>query len=136
MIAIVDTGVLLGALDRGDRNHSRSLAVLERSDLELIVPALIVAEVCYMAETRLGSAVEAAFLRGLAEFEVEAPSPADWPRIAELVERYADFPLGGADASVAVLADRYETDLILTLDRRHFGSLRSPAGQPYRLLPD
>jgi hypothetical protein len=33
--------------------------------------------------------------------------------IGSLVERYGDFPLGGNDASVAVLAERLGTDLIV-----------------------
>jgi predicted nucleic acid-binding protein len=55
---------------------------------------------------------------------------------ARLVTRYADLRLGETEASVAALADRLETDLVVTLDRRHFSVLRSPGGQPCRLLPD
>jgi predicted nucleic acid-binding protein len=100
-----------------------------------VVPALVVAEVTDLVGRRLGPGVEAAFLRGLRSLEVEAPSPEDWQRIAGLVEQYRDFPLGGTDASVAVLADRLETELIVTLDVRHFAALRSAKGEPYQLLP-
>ncbi len=110
--------------------------MLGRSDLDLVVPALVVAEVTYLVGRRLGAGIEAAFLRGLATLEVEAPAVDDWPPIAGLVERYGDYPLGGTDASVAVLAERLGTDLIVTLDRRHFGALRSAQGRPFRLLPD
>ncbi|CAN5419336.1 hypothetical protein BH20CHL6_BH20CHL6_07090 [soil metagenome] len=51
------------------------------------------AEVTYLVGLRLGAAIEAAFLRGLASLEVEAPAGDDWPSIADLVERYGDFPL-------------------------------------------
>lgn len=40
------------------------------------------------------------------------------------------------DASVAVLAERLRTDLIVTLDRRHFGAIRMSDGGSFRLLPD
>jgi hypothetical protein len=53
-----------------------------------------------------------------------------------MVERYSDFPLGGTDASAAVLAERLGTDLIVTLDRRHFGAIRMSNGQPFRMLPE
>lgn len=135
MIAVVDSGPLYAVVDADDDDHERSVEVLSRSDLQLVVPALVVAEVTYLVGRRLGPVVEAAFLRGLASLEVEAPSLEDWPVIGALVERYADVPLGGTDASVAVLADRLGTDLILTLDRRHFGTLRSARGDPFRLLP-
>jgi predicted nucleic acid-binding protein len=127
---------LYAVLDADDRNHQRSVEVLERRDLDLVLPALVVAEVTYIVGRRLGPSVEAAFLRGLESFQIEAPAPDDWARIAALVERYRDFPLGGTDASVVALAERFETDLILTLDRRHFGAIRPRHYVAFRLLPD
>ena len=59
----------------------------------------------------------------------------DLIRARAVVERYQDLPLGLADASLVVLADRYETDTILTLDERHFRVVRSLKGHPFRLLP-
>jgi predicted nucleic acid-binding protein len=135
MIAIVDSGPLYAVADADDDDHVRCAQVLERADLDLIVPALVVAEVTYLVGSRLGPAAEAVFLRGLASLEVEAPAPEEWGAIGDLIERYADFPLGATDASVAVLADRSGTDLIVTLDRRHFAALRSKGGTAYRLLP-
>ncbi|MBI4305395.1 MAG: PIN domain-containing protein [Chloroflexi bacterium] len=135
-MAIVDSGPLYAAVDADDDDHVRCLEALQRADLELVIPALVVAEVTYLVGRRLGATTEAAFLRGLSAVEVEAPSMEDWPAIADLVERYGDFPLGGTDASVAVLAERLGTDLIATLDRRHFGAIRMNSGRPFRLLPE
>jgi len=136
LIAVVDAGPLYAAVDADDADHARCVEILKRRDIELVVPALVVAEVAYMIGRRLGPLVEAGFLRGLARLEIEPPSPDDWAPIADLVTSYADFPLGGTDASVAVLADRLGTDLIVTLDRRHFAVLRSPNGGAYTLLPE
>lgn len=135
MLAIVDTGPLYAVADADDDEHQSCLAVLERADLELVVPALVVAEATYLIGRRLGAHAESAFLRGLRVLEVESPSTDDWAAIADLVERYADFPLGGTDASVAALADRLGTDVIVSLDRRHFAALRSASGGSYQLLP-
>jgi predicted nucleic acid-binding protein len=136
VLAVVDTGPLYAVADADDDDHERCLEVLRRPDLDLVVPALVVAEATYLIGTRLGARAESLFLAGLASLEVEAPLHGDWAAMAELVERYADFPLGGTDASISVLADRLETDVIVTLDRRHFGAVRSRGGGPYRLLPD
>ena len=136
MLAVVDSGPLYAVVDADDNDHGRCLDVLQSSELDLVVPALVVAEVTYLVGRRMGPTTEAAFLRGLGAMEVESPTPDDWTAIGQLVERYGDFPLGGTDASVAVLADRLDTDLIVTLDTRHFGALRSPSGSAYRLLPD
>lgn len=136
MLAIVDTGPLYAVVDADDDDHARCRTVLERADLELVVPALVVAEAAYLIGRRLGPSIEAAFLRGLADLEVEAPRSDEWPVIADLVDRFGDFPLGATDASVAALADRLDTNLIVTLDRRHFGALRSSVGEAFTLLPE
>jgi predicted nucleic acid-binding protein len=103
--------------------------------VRLVIPAMVVAEASYLVGSRLGPAVEAAFLGSLVELDVEAPLLDDWKRIAELVEQYADFPLGGTDASVIALAERLRTDLVITLDRRHFGAIRPTHCPALRLLP-
>jgi predicted nucleic acid-binding protein len=110
--------------------------VLERPGLQLVVPALAVADVTYFIGKRLGPRAEADFLRGLSSFDIEAPAPEDWPRMAELVEQYADFPLGGTDASIVALAERLETDVVITLDHRHFSAVRPRHCEALRLLPE
>jgi len=136
VIAVVDSGPLYAAVDLDDRAHVRSVAALQRSGVRLVVPALVVGEVTCMVGRRLGPAVEARFLGSLAELDVVAPAPDDWRRIAELVIRYADFPLGGTDASVVALAERLDTDVVVTLDRRHFSAVRPRHCQSLRLLPE
>jgi predicted nucleic acid-binding protein len=136
VLAIVDAGPLYAVTDTADVNHERSMAVLQSSALHLVIPALVVAEVTYLVGHRLGPRVEAAFLRGLRGFDVEAPAPEDWPRIADLVAHYADFPLGGTDASVIALAERLGTDLIVTVDYRHFRAVRPLHCPAFRLLPE
>jgi predicted nucleic acid-binding protein len=53
---------------------------------------------------------------------------ADYERMAELVELYADWPLGGTDASVIAIAERLGVTKVATLDRRHFGTIQ-PHGE-------
>lgn len=136
VIAIVDTGPLYAAADEGDAAHERSLAVLERSDLHLVIPALVVAEAAYLVGQRLGARAEASFIRGLSELDVEAPNGADWERMGDLMERYANFPLGATDASVVALAERLDTELVITLDHRHFAAIRPRHRQFLTLLSE
>jgi uncharacterized protein len=90
-----------------------------------------------MAESRLGSQTEALFLDSLAsgEFELEGVDASDLARMAELVGRYADFPLGAADASVVAVAERLKTARIATLDHRHFRAVRPAHCDAFELLP-
>jgi predicted nucleic acid-binding protein len=136
VLAVVDSGPLYAVTDTDDDDHERALAALERPDLRLVIPTLVVAEVTYMIGRRLGPSAEARFLGELGQLEVEAPAADDWPRIAELVERYKDFPLGGTDASVIALAERLGSEIVITLDRRHFGAVRPRHCGSLQLLPD
>ena len=51
------------------------------------------------------------------------------------MERYADQEIGVTDASLVVLAHRYSTKHVLTLDRRHFTVVRPVGGGRFTLLP-
>lgn len=135
LIAVVDSGPLYAVADLDDDDHDAALDVLARNTLHLVIPTLVVAEVTYFIGTRLGARAEAVFLEGLANLDVEAPGPADWRRIAELVEEYADFPLDGTDASVIALAERLGAATIITLDRRHFGAVRPRHVNAFSVLP-
>lgn len=135
VLAVVDAGPLYAVADGDDHDHDASLAVLSRADLRLIVPAMVVAEATYFVGRRLGARAEAAFLRGLGTLDVEGPSSEDFERIAQLVEQYEGFPLGGTDASVIALAERVQTPLVVTLDRRHFSAVKPLHCAALTLLP-
>ncbi len=132
----VDANALVSAMSVRDPHHREVLEVLSNSRYAFVVPVLCVAEATYLINQRMGPHFEAQFLAGLAAFEVIAPEPDDWARIAELVRQYADFPIGGTDASIVALAERLNSDTILTLDRRHFGAIRPRHCAAFRLLPD
>lgn len=104
---VCDTGPLLAAANADDREHAICLSTLSEAVGQLIVPALIVTEVCFML-AKSGPQAEATFLRALAaeELTVEPLGPTDYARMADLVVQYGTFPLGAADASVIAVAER------------------------------
>ncbi|WP_423922658.1 hypothetical protein [Candidatus Poriferisodalis sp.] len=59
----------------------------------------------------------------------------DLIRARAVAERYRDLLLVLTDASLVVLAHRYETESIATLDERHFGVVQSLKGRPFTILP-
>jgi uncharacterized protein len=134
-LAVVDAGPLYAAADADDQDHLACRAALSRADLRLIVPAMVVAEATYFVGSRLGATAESAFLRGIGELDIEGPSREDFERIADLVEQYADFPLGGTDASVIALAERLDAPIVVTLDRRHFAAVRPRHREAFELVP-
>lgn len=104
--------------------------------MPVVVPVMCVAEACYMIQSRFGARAEIAFFEGIRLLDIRPPEPEDWERIAELVRQYANFPLGGTDASIVALAERLESDTIITLDRRHFEAVTPKHCERFRLLPE
>ena len=135
LLAIVDSGPLLVSANSADLDHAACVEALTESGVDLVIPALCVAEVAWFLGRRHGAQAESRFVDGLSRFTVLAPDAEDWPRIAGLLRRYTDLPLGTTDASVAVLAERLATTRIITLDRRHFSVLRNARGQAFDLRP-
>src|ERR1051326_3981777 len=134
---IVDTSAILAFFDRDEPDHPALAAVLSRASEPLVVSPYVLAEVDYLIGSRLGVAAEAAALRELAGGAWDPPAidSDDLTRTLPIIERYADHAIGVADASNVVLADRYRTTTIATLDRRHFSILRPLSGGYFALVP-
>ena len=54
---------------------------------------------------------------------------------APAIERRRDQEIGLADASLAVLAERYRTDRLLSLGRPHLGVVRTAEGRSFSPCP-
>ena len=134
---IVDTSALLAFFDADEPDHQAVSAVLGDATEPLIVSPYVVAELDYLVASRLGVAAELAMLRELAGGAWDLPAIAanDLSQAGSLMERYADQRIGVADVSNVVLATRYRTRTIVTLDRRHFHLLRPLNGGRFTILP-
>ena len=135
---IADTSGLLALLNRREPAHEAvSRLVKSRSDL-LVVSPYVVAELDYLVATRLGTDAEIAMLNELASgaYELTAMPIESVRAAAEIVDTYCDQDVGITDASLVVLAHRFETTELLTLDHRHFSVLRPLGGGHFTLLPE
>jgi uncharacterized protein len=124
-------------VDADDAHHADCLELLETHPGPLIVPVLVITEVCYLLGSRLGWQAEVRFLGDLASanFVIEPLHPSDPMRIAELVARYHDLPLGTVDASVIATAERLSITELATVDRRHFSVVRPSHTPAFELQP-
>ena len=137
MTLILDSSGLLAAIDEVQEDHIAAREVIESARGPLLMSPFVLAELDYMILTRMGQGRELALLGEVARgtYRLEYFSEEDVAEAIEIVERYADFRIGLADASNVVLANRHETLDVLTLDERHFRALRGSGGRPFRLLP-
>ncbi len=112
------------------------------------MPVLVVTEVAYLLASLLGVEAEVRFLGDFAAGNLisepvtgddwlisEPVAGDDWIRIAELVGRYRDLPLGTVDASVVAAAERLHVTQVATLDHRHFTVVRPAHAPAFELLP-
>ena len=134
---VVDAGPIVAAAATRDRYHAACVSLLASAPRPLVVPALVVTEVAYFLSDRIGDVAERAFARSLARDEllVEPVEPRDWLRIEELLDEYADLPLGIVDASVIAACERLGATELATLDRRHFSVVRPRHCPALELLP-
>ncbi|MBP5938325.1 type II toxin-antitoxin system VapC family toxin [Streptomyces acidiscabies] len=136
---VVDTGPLVALADADDAYHAACVRWYDTvHPRNLVIPAPVLAEACHLIGTRCGAQVEAAFLDALAAGDlgtVTSVMPEDIRRMAHLVRQYADLPLGGTDACVVAIAERWQTKQVATVDRRHFTVVRPSHVPAFELLP-
>lgn len=134
---LLDTSGLLAALFPDQRQHASCARALAGADGPLLLSPFVLAEVDYLIAKLAGVAVERSFLAEVARgaYRLEPFTAPDVEQASEIIKRFADQDVGLADASIVVLAHRHGVDRVLTLEQRHFRSLRGPRGRPFRLLP-
>lgn len=142
IIVVADTSGLLAALDSTHPECAAAGEALQAAGL-LVISPLLLAELDHVATRELGreaamSAVDDIRL-WMRRGRVSVPEVTeDHLSVAQTVRRrYEALDLDLADAVNVVLAAEYDTDAILTLDRRDFRVVR-PLGRhkAFRVLPD
>lgn len=134
---IVDTSVLLAYFNTADPAHEAATTVIETTTELRVVSPYVVAELDYFVATRSGVDAELAVMAELSNGSWDLPAfgPPDIEQAAGIIAKYRDQNIGIADASNVVLADRYSTRTIATLDRRHFDVVRPIKGGKFTVLP-
>lgn len=137
MALILDTGPLYASLDRSDADHAACRALIEAANEPLVIPAPVLVEVDYWIGQRLHPGVLVALLDDIASgaYAVADLMVADYTRVRELCDRYADADIGFVDAAVLAIVERLNEPKLATLDRRHFGLLRPRHRDAIELLP-
>jgi len=136
-VIILDTSGLLSAIDASQTHHRAAADALRHAGEPRLLSPFVLAELDYLLTTRVSARVARALLGEVADarYQLEPFGSDDVARAVEILDRYSELELGIADASLVVLAERYEASDLLTLDERHFRTVRGPHGRPFRLLP-
>lgn len=143
MIVIADTSGLLAAIDLDDEDHEASRRSIAQAS-HLVISPLVLAELDYLVAKTLGErkAIKVAEhiieKAGVGVYEIAETPPEVLAAAGAVRLRYLELKIGLTDAVNVVLAAQYSTNLLLTLDRRRFRTLRPISGRQasFRLLPD
>jgi uncharacterized protein len=124
---IIDTSAILALLDERYLDHSAIAAIITAASGPLVVSPMVIAEADHMLQDRLGAAAARRFAADVVSdaYELAEWGVSDHAAALNIVSQFGDDKdyVGIADASNVVLADRYRTTEILTLDQRHFRRL-------------
>jgi len=142
VIVIGDTSGLVSALNISDPEHKAVRTALRSAALTVVSP-LVFLEIEHITTRNVGRQAALGVNDWLLAQErtgrVAVPelTAATLGKARIVQDRYAALRLDLTDAVNIVLAEQYETETVLTLDRRDFRAIAPLTGQhAFRLLPD
>lgn len=136
---IIDTsGYLAGAVVKHPLNDA-VLEILGSASQPPVISPLVIAEIDYIVLDRAGVARELDVIDDLTSGAYELPDVDldDLRSARRLAAKHQDLKIGMTDAVNAVLAERYDTNEILTTDQRHFRAIvpLTRRFDSFRILP-
>jgi uncharacterized protein len=142
VIVIGDTSGLVSAFNADDPGQAAARSAFQRASVTVISP-LVFAEIEHIMTRNIDrnaahEAIDWLLAQERTKRVLLPELTAQSLRRARMIQgRYAALRLDLADSVNVVLAAEYETDCILTLDRRDFRAVRPlTQHQAFRLLPD
>ncbi|MFN9648443.1 MAG: type II toxin-antitoxin system VapC family toxin [Pseudanabaena sp.] len=137
MTVVLDTSFLFALTDLTDRNHYRVLSVVKSINEPLLLPSVVLPEVCYLIASSLGHQAMRKFIANLvvSGVQIESMTATDLERVNQILEQYADSQLDFVDAVIVAIAERLRITRVLTLDRRDFSIMRPRHCDYFEILP-
>lgn len=141
MIVVADTSALFAAFDVAQPAHDAALAVMEHE--LLAISPMVLTELDHLIHRSVGFPAAMQAMTALTArisdgaYKLGELRPADLLAAQGVRGKYESLRLDLADAIGVVLADRYRTDRIFTLDQRDFRAITPlTAGlDAFRILP-
>lgn len=141
MIIVADTSALFAGFDADQPEQSRIAAIMETETLA--ISPLVITEIDHLVHRDLGFPAAMQVIDALADRMIDGQyrlpelKAGDIAAAQSIRAKYEALRLDLADAVGVVLADRYKTDRILTLDQRDYRAIKPiTAGlTAFRILP-
>jgi predicted nucleic acid-binding protein len=141
MIIVADTSALFAGFDADQPEQSRIAAIMETETLA--ISPLVITELDHLVHRDLGFSATMQVIDALAgrmtdgQYRLPELKPGDIVAAQGIRAKYEALHLDLADAVGVVLADRYKTDRILTLDQRDYRAIKplTPGLHAFHILP-
>ena len=132
---LLDTGALVSLLDRSQKHHAVFARFFGEWDRPVVSTEAVLTEATHLLGGLPGGrqACVDFFLSGGAL--LVPATTASLRRSRDLLSQYADLPMDYADATLVVLAEELDTDLVFTTDRRDFAVYRIKGRRRFDVLP-
>lgn len=114
---VVDSGPIIALFDAGDGHHRRAVEFVRQSRAQLFSTMAVITEAMYVLEESLQARMCLLAWIHAGAVTLTEPEGADFARISELLEKYADLPMDFTDAVVVALCERLDIHHVATVDR-------------------
>ncbi len=134
-MVIVDTGPLVALFDKTEAAHEQCQSALKQIKALPVTTWPVLTETFYLlgdwekGQKKLWDFILSGGLR------IDDIPDECYPRMRELMEKYADKPMDVADASLVVLSEMHKAKTIFTLDRGDFSVYRPQHTPHFRIIP-
>lgn len=141
MIIVADTSALFAAFDSAQPEHAATADIAGRE--VFAISPMVITELDHLVHRDLGFPAAMAVMEALndrmadGQYKLADLRPDDLASAHEIRAKYEGLRLDMADAVGVVLADRYRTDQIFTLDQRDFRAIAplTRGISAFRILP-
>lgn len=132
---LIDTSGLMALHEVSNPYREQALSLIAIPQIRVLSP-FVLAELDYLITKSAGAHRALTLLRDIERgvYSLETFNHSDISRARAVIDQYADLDLGLADASLVVLAERHNCHDVLTMDQRHFRSITTANGSPFRLV--
>jgi predicted nucleic acid-binding protein len=137
-VIIADTSAILATIDPDAAEHAACIEILGHIQRPMLISHLVVAETDYLLTTRFGIPTANRFLVDVTRgaWELAHSNAEDFNDVVTVNTRYQALTLGATDCLNIVLAARYGTAVLFTLDHRHYRATAPLSGpDAFALLP-
>ncbi len=137
MTLIADSNFVYALYNSGDIRHSDAMIFVSQITEVMLVPDVVLPEVCYLITRDLGHSGIQKFLEYFAQLDasLEPIGMGDLGRARDILVTYGAAEFDIVDCCIMAIAERQNISRIATFDRRDFSIFQPRHCEFFELLP-